>query len=48
MNFGVMLPGMLSGFVLKYLGGYENFFHIRACGNRGASADYMVCAVQIQ
>lgn len=26
MNFGVMLPGMLSGFVLKYLGGYENFF----------------------
>lgn len=26
MNFGVMLPGMLSGFVLKQLGGYENFF----------------------
>ncbi|WP_295730783.1 MFS transporter [uncultured Muribaculum sp.] len=26
MNFGVMLPGMLSGFVLNKLGGYENFF----------------------
>lgn len=26
MNFGVMLPGMLSGWVLNKLGGYENFF----------------------
>lgn len=26
MNFGVMLPGMLSGWVLKEIGGYENFF----------------------
>lgn len=26
MNLGVMLPGMLSGWVLKHIGGYENFF----------------------
>lgn len=26
MNFGVMLPGMMSGWVLEHIGGYENFF----------------------
>jgi len=26
MNFGVMLPGMLSGWVCNHIGGYENFF----------------------
>ena len=26
MNLGVMLPGMLSGWVLNVIGGYENFF----------------------
>lgn len=26
MNLGVVFPGMLSGYVCKWLGGYENFF----------------------
>ena len=44
MNLGVMLPGMMSGYVSDWLG-YKLFFHLCAGGCHSGIPDDLVCTL---
>ena len=47
MNFGVMLPGMLSGWVCNMLGGYTLFFYSSDYTYDSPASCHIFCSVQV-